>query len=61
MKEEIGDLLWYMSRIADTCGFTLEEAMATNVAKLKARYGDKWTQEAALNRDLKLEREVLEK
>lgn len=61
VKEEIGDLLWYMSRIADTCGFTLEEAMATNIAKLKARYGDKWTQQAALNRDLKLEREVLEK
>lgn len=61
VKEEIGDLLWYMSRICDTCGFTLEDVMETNIAKLKARYGDKWTQEAALNRDLKLEREILEK
>jgi NTP pyrophosphatase (non-canonical NTP hydrolase) len=61
LKEEIGDLLWYLSRICETCEFTLEDAMETNIAKLKARYGEKWTQEAALNRNLKLEREILEK
>jgi NTP pyrophosphatase (non-canonical NTP hydrolase) len=35
-------------------------AMERNIAKLKARYGDKFSSEAALNRDLGAERSVLE-
>lgn len=31
-----------------------------NISKLKARYGDKFTSERAINRDLKVEREILE-
>jgi hypothetical protein len=40
------------------CSF--EEMMDKNVAKLKARYPNKFTQESALNRDLAKERAVLE-
>lgn len=32
----------------------------TNISKLKARYGDKFTSEKAINRDLKTERNILE-
>ncbi len=32
----------------------------TNIAKLKARYGDKFTSDRAINRDLETEREILE-
>jgi len=42
------------------CGFTMEEAMERNIAKLMKRYPDKFTSEAALNRDLDAERRTLE-
>lgn len=61
IKEEIGDCLWYLARICDLYGFTFEEVMEININKLKTRYGDKFTEQAALNRDLQKEREVLEK
>ena len=58
--EEAGDLLWYIALALDAAGFTMEEAMERNIAKLKARYPAGFTQEAALNRDLDAERKVLE-
>ena len=42
-------------------GFTIEEARERNIAKLKARYGEKFTEAAALERNLEAEREILEK
>ena len=60
IKEEIGDVLWYLARLCALTNVTLEQCMETNIAKLKARYGDKFTEHAALNRDLTKEREVLE-
>lgn len=60
LKEEIGDVLWYLARACDTLGTSFEEVMDVNIAKLKARYGEKFSQAAALNRDLAKEREVLE-
>jgi NTP pyrophosphatase (non-canonical NTP hydrolase) len=61
IKEETGDLLWYLARICSLFGWTFEEVMELNINKLKARYGDKFTQQAALSRDLNKERTVLEK
>lgn len=57
--EETGDLFWYLAIIADELGFSFEEAMAKNLKKLKARYGNEFSQEKAINRDLKNELEVL--
>lgn len=59
LKEELGDILWYVALVADAGGFTLEEVMKRNIEKLKARYGDKFTEEAALNRDLTKEKSAL--
>lgn len=61
LKEELGDVLWYIARLCDTFGYTFEELMEVNIAKLKARYGEKFTEDAALNRNLDNERSVLEK
>jgi NTP pyrophosphatase (non-canonical NTP hydrolase) len=61
IKEELGDILWYVARMCNYFDLTLEECMERNIEKLKARYGDKFTEHAALNRDLAKEREVLEK
>lgn len=58
--EEIGDIFWYAYITLDALGVTADEAKAKNIAKLKKRYGDKFTTEAALVRDLNAEREVLE-
>jgi NTP pyrophosphatase (non-canonical NTP hydrolase) len=60
LKEELGDMLWYLARLCGEFEFTFEELMETNIAKLKARYGEKFTETAALNRNLENERKVLE-
>lgn len=61
LVEEAGDILWYLSRLLSALGSSFEEAMYKNNAKLKARFGEKFTEFAALNRNLELEREILEK
>lgn len=61
LKEEIGDVMWYQAILAVKGGFTLTQAQRTNIAKLAERYGDKFTAERALVRDLIAERTVLQK
>lgn len=59
--EEIGDLLWYVAIYLHARGKTFEEIMDKNIAKLKARYPNKFTSYDAINRDINKERQVLEK
>lgn len=73
-EEEIGDIEWYRALLYagtdqlftnndTTQRISLirpETAQKKNIAKLKARYGDKFSEEAALNRDLDKERATLE-
>ena len=40
MKEEIGDLMWYLLQLCDEIGYTLEQAKVDNIAKLQKRYPD---------------------
>lgn len=61
LAEEIGDLCWYMAIACDELHVDLEDIMETNIAKLKARYPNKFTSEDAINRDLETERKILEK
>ena len=37
MIHEVGDCLWYCARLADALGFTLEDTMRINYAKLTKR------------------------
>lgn len=60
LVEELGDLMWYVAVACDALGVPLEQVMEKNIAKLKARYGDKFNEEGALNRDLRMERTILE-
>jgi NTP pyrophosphatase (non-canonical NTP hydrolase) len=60
LKEEAGDQLWYLAGVMRLLDTTFEEEADRNIAKLKARFGDKFSEEAALNRDLDIERNVLE-
>ncbi|HEY0757068.1 MAG TPA: nucleoside triphosphate pyrophosphohydrolase family protein [Ktedonobacteraceae bacterium] len=38
LREEVGDLLWYITLLCETAGFTLTDAMQANVEKLRQRY-----------------------
>jgi len=58
--EEIADIMWYISNLCRMKGIDLEEMMERNINKLKARYPDKFSQEKALNRNLDIERDILE-
>lgn len=61
VKEEVGDLLWYIANFCRINNISITEVMKTNVNKLKLRYPEKFTEENAINRDTKKEREELEK
>ena len=51
IKEELGDLLWYMQVAARAVGSSLEEVMEMNKAKLEKRYHQgSYSNEQAINR-----------
>lgn len=59
-KEEVGDQMWYAGLAIDVLKTTFDEVLTVNIDKLKARYPEKFTEEAAINRDLNTERAILE-
>ena len=60
MLEEFGDLNWYQAIGIDQAGGSFEQVLERNIAKLKARFPNKFTSEDAINRDLTKERAILE-
>lgn len=58
--EECGDAEWYLAMLYRALKRTPAEARAANIAKLKARYPEKFASDAAINRDLAQERAILE-
>ena len=60
LKEELGDLMWYMAIAMDELdtNFTAEGDRVVN--KLKSRYPDKFDSDCAEHRDLDAERLILE-
>lgn len=60
VREELGDLFWYVAILMDVYGFSFEEVMRLNIQKLMARFPQKFTEVDALNRNLMNERSVLE-
>ena len=60
LREEGGDLFWYMAVFCDALQISFEEMQGLNIEKLAARYPDKFTEYKALNRDLEAERTILE-
>ncbi len=59
--EEYGDILWYVAEGLNTLGVSMEYVMRANIAKLKIRYPDKYTDFHAeeTNRDLVKEEEAI--
>lgn len=60
LKEEIGDMLWYIAIACDALDTTISLEMERNIHKLRTRYPEKFTEEQANERDLDAERNALE-
>jgi NTP pyrophosphatase (non-canonical NTP hydrolase) len=60
LREELGDLLWYIAIACDALDTTVELEMARVLAKLQVRYPEKFSDYLAEHRNLEGERAVLE-
>ena len=60
ISEEIGDGLWYDAAVLRVLGTTFDSVQRTNIAKLRARFPNKFTEFDANNRNLDAERVILE-
>jgi NTP pyrophosphatase (non-canonical NTP hydrolase) len=60
IQEETIDINWYQAILHDALDLNWEEGLDRNIQKLKTRYPEKFTQEAAENRNLTVERANLE-
>lgn len=58
---ELSKTCKYLFKLYKKYGLDVHQCMENNIAKLKVRFPDKFTEEAAINRDLKRERVELEK
>ena len=47
MAEELGDVLWYIAVAADTLNVSMTEMAEGNIAKLRKRYPEKYSDELA--------------
>lgn len=60
VKEETGDLFWYFAILASECEFSFDDAQRANIAKLRLRFPNAFTEFDANNYNLVGERKVLE-
>lgn len=60
LLEEMGDSDWYMNLGCDAMGVTMKEVEEANIKKLAKRFGERFSKDGALIRNLIAEREVLE-
>ena len=52
LKDELGDVLWYIAETASGLGITLEEIAQYNLDKLHKRFqGNKFNKEKSINRN----------
>jgi len=51
LKEEAGDVLWYIAELCTVAGHSLEEVAEYNITKLKARYPEGFSTERSINRN----------
>ena len=51
LKKELGDIAWYLAETAYALDISLEEILSANIAKLKQRYPEGFSESASLNRE----------
>lgn len=47
IADEAGDVLWYVAELLTAAGLDMQQVMAANIAKLRARYPEQYTDAAA--------------
>ena len=47
VEEELGDCLWYLAQACNAIGVGMAQVMERNIAKLRARYPEKYSDEQA--------------
>jgi NTP pyrophosphatase (non-canonical NTP hydrolase) len=50
LAKELGDVLWYVAMLADSCGLSLGSIAAQNIDKLRVRYPDGFSTQASMER-----------
>ena len=50
LKEELGDIAWYLAEAAEALGVDLDEIFSDNIRKLKKRFPDGFESERSINR-----------
>lgn len=50
LKKELGDVMWYLSQLAEQFDLNMEDIAEANITKLKARYPNGFSEEASINR-----------
>lgn len=50
IREEIGDVLWYLAELCTAFNWSLEQVARDNICKLAKRYPDGFTVEDSINR-----------
>lgn len=62
LREELGDIMWYVAVACSALGTTLEAEQERVIRKLRTRYSDEglFNADEALTRDLEAERKTLE-
>jgi len=60
VKEELGDLMWFVANLMVLLGIDFADVLEKNIKKLSVRYPNGFNNQDALVRDLQAEREVLE-
>lgn len=52
LKDELGDVFWYLVETATAMGWTLEEIARHNIEKLQKRYPDGFSADKSMNREV---------
>ena len=52
IKEEMWDVMWYMAILLRELDLDFHQILDDNITKLKKRYGEKFDEEKAANRDI---------
>lgn len=60
LLEEFSDINWYQAIGIDEAGGTFDQVLNNVIAKLRARFPNKFNNEDAINRNLEIERAILE-
>ena len=50
LKEELGDIAWYLAEAAEALGVGLDEIFVSNIEKLKKRFPDGFEADKSINR-----------